>query len=66
MKCPKCKKEMDHGYIHGNKASLKWSSKQKEWTIFAGEQIGNEASLLYGPFLEAWRCQGCRIGIFNF
>lgn len=65
-KCPKCGKEMEHGYIHGNKVDLKWSKNEKEYTVFAGEQIGKKAGLLNGPSLEAWICNSCRIGIFNY
>lgn len=53
MKCPQCTKEMEHGYIHGNKATLKWSNKEKEYTVFAGESIGSSVWSTAWSFLRS-------------
>ena len=66
MKCPKCGKEMSHGYIAGHWFRLRWTEKEKTKTIFASKPIRKKRDLWNTPTLEAVRCETCKIGVFRW
>jgi len=66
MKCPKCGKEMSHGYIAGHWIRLRWTEKEKTKTIFAGKPLRKKLHGWNAPILEAVRCEDCKIGVFRY
>jgi len=66
LKCPKCGKDMSHGYLTGQVARLRWTEKEKTQTIFAGKTLRKKIDWWHAPSLEAVRCQDCKIGVFRY
>ncbi|MCD4700248.1 MAG: PF20097 family protein [Candidatus Aegiribacteria sp.] len=65
IKCPKCGRDMSHGYITG-KGMLWWSQKEKTKTRFRAKWLRREVDWWNAPTLEAVRCEECKIGIFRY
>lgn len=66
MRCPKCGKEMSHGYLTGHVVRLRWTEKEKTKTAFAGTVLRKDIDLWNNPTLEAVRCEDCKIGVFRY
>ncbi len=64
--CPKCGKEMSHGFITGKGAGLRWSEKEKTKAIFAGTRLRKITDWWNAPTLEAARCEECKLGVFRY
>ena len=65
IKCPKCGKEMSHGYITG-KGMLWWTQKEKTKTLFRAKWLKKKIDWWNAPTLEAVRCEECKIGLFRY
>ncbi len=66
IKCPNCGQAMSHGYIAGKAAHLRWTEKEKTYTILAGSKLRRKLSWLGAPNVEATRCEECKIGLFRY
>ena len=63
MKCPKCGKEMEEGYIRTGQPWLSWVD-HKTWNNLSGEiLVGGE---LKGAHLPAFRCEDCHMVIARY
>ena len=66
LKCPKCGKEMEGGYIASRE--IKWTEKKTSvWSLkglMAENVVGS--SPYVGESVEAYRCRNCRIIIFMY
>ena len=65
IKCPKCGKEMSHGYIAG-KGMLWWTQQEKTKTLFRAKWLKKKVDWWNAPTLEAVRCEECKIGLFRY
>ena len=66
QKCPSCSGPLEHGYIVGHWFRLRWTRKEKTYTIFAGKPLKKKADWWHAPTVEAARCDRCKIGIFIY
>lgn len=66
MRCPRCGREMEHGYLAGHWARLRWTAAEKTYTILAGTTLRRQISWWSAPTLEAMRCEDCKIGLFRY
>jgi len=57
---------MTHGYIAGHWSRLRWTPREKTYTIFAGEKLRRQIDWTTAPTVEAVRCERCRIGVFRY
>lgn len=73
MKCPKCEKKMEGGfvYVRGFGSALFWSQRKdaRFWSRKGLEQIDLRAVSLTGigaqAVIEAWRCADCKMLSFH-
>ena len=66
LKCPKCRCDMEFGFIAGHWFRLRWCIKEKTKTIFTGSPLRKKRDLWNTPTLIASRCVKCKIGVFTY